>query len=235
MGTNVMLTTGRWQKFDAEVKTVALAGLWGCTSVIAVSKRGVWVAHFWEDQANLVGTTLAEFQGDENASPFLEKGLGLFRGKEGENGNMFDDDAEPQVFVVSRGQRVSAEGEPFGTPTDADLVARINTELDVFWARGPNRGTQTPVSYTPVLNRILPLDDPEHPGEPIPPTNVAHAGDPEFFSFRGKALVQYQPALVSCGSGETIGREAGYRVWVEAKVPANGEKSWEPEFQEAHS
>lgn len=230
-----MKPSGQWMAFGDEVKTVAVAGLWGCTSVIAVSKRGVWMAHFWEAQLNLVSETLSEVT--NTADALLNEGLGMFRGNGGEHGNMFDDDAEPQVFIVTRGQRIWTDKVPFGTTSDENLVSLIRNELDMWWQRGPSRGPQGTVTYTPVLLRFLPPDDPEHPNEPIPPADVTHAGDPEFFTFRGKAMVQYQPALTSCGSSEKIGREAGYRVWAEAKVakdknvqpPANGERSWKPD------
>ncbi|KAB5585045.1 hypothetical protein GE09DRAFT_1276675 [Coniochaeta sp. 2T2.1] len=187
------ISTGRWARWGQDVKTVALAGLWGCTSVIAVSKRGVWVAHFWEGRDDLVMLTLGDFTG--GSADYLDERLGMFRGKPGApQGDMFDDDAEPQVFILTRRARPS---DPLGAPGDVALLTRIRSQLII------------PPTYEST--------DPRYPG------------DPEFLLFRGKAMVQYQPAIACGGSdAKTIGRQAGYRVWVEAEKLADGDKPWSP-------
>ncbi|GJC85373.1 hypothetical protein ColLi_08211 [Colletotrichum liriopes] len=208
------ISTGKWATFGDDLKTVAVAGLWGCTSVIAVSKRGVWVSHFWESRTDLVLSTLGDFT--DGLPDFIDEGLGMFRGKAGPNGNMFDDDAEPQVFIVTRKERPT---DMFlqGAPGDVALLALIRAELDVWWRRGSNGGPQREMTYDPIIPEGHASNDPRYPG------------DPEFFLFRGKAMVQYQPAIVCGGSSSTkVSREAGYRVWVEAEKLEDGEKNWKP-------
>ncbi|KAI2616779.1 hypothetical protein GGR54DRAFT_649212 [Hypoxylon sp. NC1633] len=41
-------TTSNTTRWTEVVNTVAMIGMFGCTSVIVVSKRGAWVAHMWE-------------------------------------------------------------------------------------------------------------------------------------------------------------------------------------------
>ncbi|KAI2601704.1 hypothetical protein GGR54DRAFT_627408 [Hypoxylon sp. NC1633] len=41
-----------------EVSTVALAGMFGCTAILAVSDRGMWILHLWEDPS-FTGALLA--------------------------------------------------------------------------------------------------------------------------------------------------------------------------------
>ncbi|GJC97506.1 immunoglobulin a1 protease [Colletotrichum higginsianum] len=211
-------STGKWAAFGDDLTTVAVAGLWGCTSVIAVSKRGVWVSHFWERRPDLVLATLGDLTG--GVPDFIDEGLGMFRGKAGPNGNMFDDDAEPQVFIVTRKERPT---DMFlqGAPGDVALLALIRAELDVWWRRGSNHGPQREMTYDPIIPEGHAPNDPRYPG------------DPEFFLFRGKAMIQYQPAIACGGGGSTkIAREAGYRVWVEAEKLRDGEKNWKPSGNE---
>ncbi|KAK1961492.1 hypothetical protein LY78DRAFT_750187 [Colletotrichum sublineola] len=37
-----------WVPFKSDVEALALQGLYGCTSIILVSRRGAWVSHIWE-------------------------------------------------------------------------------------------------------------------------------------------------------------------------------------------
>ncbi|KAK1988351.1 hypothetical protein LZ30DRAFT_776895 [Colletotrichum cereale] len=184
------VSTGKWALFEEDLKTVAVAGLWGLMN------------------------TLGDLTG--GLPKYIDKGLGMFRGRAGPEGTMFDDDAEPQVFIVTRKERPN-DMNLYGAPGDVPLLALIRAALDVWWLRGPIRGPQREVTYEPMLWQGHNSDDPRFPG------------DPELFMFRGKAMVQYQPAIASCGRGSTkIAREAGYRVWVEAEKVADGERHWEP-------
>ncbi|KAK2023167.1 hypothetical protein LX32DRAFT_628648 [Colletotrichum zoysiae] len=37
-----------WVRFKSKVEALALQGLYGCTSIVLVSRRGAWVSHIWE-------------------------------------------------------------------------------------------------------------------------------------------------------------------------------------------
>ncbi|KAM0430032.1 hypothetical protein ACHAPT_006038 [Fusarium lateritium] len=41
-------TTSNYILFKEKTNTLALQGLWGCTSVVVVSERGAWASHIWE-------------------------------------------------------------------------------------------------------------------------------------------------------------------------------------------
>ncbi|KAF6798194.1 hypothetical protein CMUS01_15731 [Colletotrichum musicola] len=45
---NAGMTTANHILFRSRVAAIALQGLYGCTSVVVVSRRGAWVSHIWE-------------------------------------------------------------------------------------------------------------------------------------------------------------------------------------------
>jgi hypothetical protein len=162
----------------------------------------------------------------------LDRGLGTFRNQEGAFGNMFNDDAEPKVYVFTRGPRPD-DPEFFGVKEDHLVMARIRQDLITFWGRFPSPEEQTEQTYDPLLVPLIAdLDNPKGPPKKAPFRDARHAGDPYWLTFRGKVMVQYEPAL-ACGDRQKIGRKAGYRVWIEAAHPQEGqaEVHWEPSDQ----
>lgn len=108
-------TTSELIRFNESPSSLALSGLYGCTSLIAVSKRGAWVSHMWEAPS----FTYSYF---DPAPPTDLEQLDIFRQQvlnalHSGNGNyhqvalaqlrdsssshIMDDDADPHVFIFT--------------------------------------------------------------------------------------------------------------------------------------
>ncbi|KAI8243123.1 hypothetical protein K4K55_008947 [Colletotrichum sp. SAR 10_96] len=46
---DVGMITSNWVVFKSEVTALALEGLYGCTSIVLVSRRGAWISHIFEE------------------------------------------------------------------------------------------------------------------------------------------------------------------------------------------
>ncbi|KAF4874172.1 hypothetical protein CGCSCA1_v006636 [Colletotrichum siamense] len=46
---DVGMITSNWVVFKSEVTALALEGLYGCTSVVLISRRGAWISHIFEE------------------------------------------------------------------------------------------------------------------------------------------------------------------------------------------
>lgn len=64
------MTTSTVVRFKDKVVSLAVQGLYGCTSVLVVSERGAWACHIWEINFRL---SLSAFE--ENALEFIRTGL----------------------------------------------------------------------------------------------------------------------------------------------------------------
>uniref|UniRef100_L2FQV5 Uncharacterized protein n=1 Tax=Colletotrichum fructicola (strain Nara gc5) TaxID=1213859 RepID=L2FQV5_COLFN len=42
------VTSHNWISFEDKVGAISVHGLWGCTSVVVLSRRGAWASHIWE-------------------------------------------------------------------------------------------------------------------------------------------------------------------------------------------
>lgn len=124
-------TTSNFIQFVHYTGSLAVAGLYGCTSVIAISKRGAWVSHHWEAPA------FTHYAGDlwpptdlEQLEIFRQEvlialhkgygtdnlfGLGELRDKNAADdlplAHLMDDDADPRVFIFAPYER-AARGDP---------------------------------------------------------------------------------------------------------------------------
>jgi hypothetical protein len=98
--------SARLEYFREQDLTTGVVGLYGCTSIIVVSKGAVWVSHFWEDPdftaqsflefRKLVLTPLIEGSGSQNGDAGMP-GLGGFTGP----GQPFEALYEPRALIVS--------------------------------------------------------------------------------------------------------------------------------------
>ncbi|KAB5511343.1 hypothetical protein GE09DRAFT_1272247 [Coniochaeta sp. 2T2.1] len=217
-------TTYNHIQFRDEVVSFAVQGLYGCTCVIALSRKGAWVGHFWENPYFM--NTLDE-PSDEDWDNFdrqvitamdtglpdapqtpqvTQYALGELRNNNnlGELGHMFDDEQDPYLFVVSSRDRV--------------FLAREDR-----WDYSANAGGDEP-KYERAIERMLDklgdmfdrdLDDMTgmlH-GITYAPMLGMNPEDGDFDTPRGKLLIQYQRAPRPCSQGEqTI---AKWRIWFE--------------------
>ncbi|KAK2033993.1 hypothetical protein LX32DRAFT_648728 [Colletotrichum zoysiae] len=47
-GDDRYMITSTWVAFKDDVEAIGIRGMFGCTAVVFVSRRGAWVGHFWE-------------------------------------------------------------------------------------------------------------------------------------------------------------------------------------------
>ncbi|KAM3415204.1 hypothetical protein BST61_g10324 [Cercospora zeina] len=66
------LSSANWVRFGEEYTDIAVQGLYGCTSIIVVSKRGVWMSHLYE-----MSMALERFWSDINPGIFNGDGPNL--------------------------------------------------------------------------------------------------------------------------------------------------------------
>lgn len=62
------ITTANHILFKSRVAAIALEGLYGCTSVVVVSRRGAWVSHIWERDMTLEDQFQKKVIGDDEES-----------------------------------------------------------------------------------------------------------------------------------------------------------------------
>jgi hypothetical protein len=96
----------RLEYFREQDLTTGVVGLYGCTSIIVVSKGAVWVSHWWEEPL-FTAESFREFR-DRVLTPLVE-GAGSENGDEGMLGlggltgpmQPFEALYEPRAFIVS--------------------------------------------------------------------------------------------------------------------------------------
>ena len=173
---------------------VAVGGLFGCTSVIIMSTKGVWMSHLWEQPSfNLPGRTAAENQGNFTNQVINVLGPG---------------DGTPEFPGLN--QYVGPNG-PFGPGTNAFAAIltprnRINPQAGVYMYDNMVRQIATTVSQifgggTPAIYDYTPRSD-------------------EFsqqWSASGKAIFQYDPVQARCtGTQEgLLTQYAAERLWIQ--------------------
>ncbi|KAB5515361.1 hypothetical protein GE09DRAFT_1294762 [Coniochaeta sp. 2T2.1] len=196
-------TTYNHIQFKDEVVSIAVQGLYGCTCVIAISRKGAWVGHFWENPyfMNTLDEPMDEdwdnfdtqvitamdtgLPGAPRTPHVTKYALGDLRNNNnlGELGHMFDDDQDPYLFVVSSRDRV--------------FLAREDR-----WAYSANAGGDDP-KYERAIERML--------------EKLADMFDRNLNDMTGMLrdhfLIQYQPAPRPCSQGEQV--IAKWRIWFE--------------------
>ncbi|KAI0967585.1 hypothetical protein F4678DRAFT_465186 [Xylaria arbuscula] len=232
-------TTSNLISFLGETSSLAVAGLYGCTTVIAVSRRGAWASHSWEAPSftpysnDLSPPTDLEqheiFQ--REVLEALHKGTsvnhlyGLSELRVTANNNMFptthllEDDADPRIFIFMPYER----GE-LGT-------INWNNEFPVGLPEAWGQDDGLPSKNQQIENEIKAIFKIPN-GLDVPYEKVLYApreglkgedlGDKDFDSNREKVLVQYQPAK-SCQD------KASWRVWFEGHALQDShQSSWTP-------
>ncbi|RWA04550.1 hypothetical protein EKO27_g10559 [Xylaria grammica] len=222
-------TTSGLLGFSGQVGTLAVAGLFGCTSVIAVSRRGAWITHHWEVPS------FTHLNGEPSPPTSLEQ-LEIFRREvlqplrsstsqdhdyglselrvtdpndKGILSHLMADEADPHVFIFAPYKRALS-----GT-------SNWNNEFPIGLPEAFGQDDGLPSKNQQIENEIRAIFSIPN-GLAVPYEKVLYAprqglglenddlGDANFNSHRGKVLVQYQPAK-SCHD------KAAWRVWFEGQ------------------
>lgn len=214
---DIEVTSYNFVAFDDKVQTLALSGLYGCTAVIVVSRKGAWMGHFWEwpefvtEHADSIKFEAQVIDVMESGLPGLDKlqyrnqyAIGDLRNKDDKEkklGHMFDDVNQPWAIVVAPRQRYEGTDAPLLYPFHVDsIVGRLRS---IF----PGLERIFPIGYVPMAREDISDDDPD-----------AVLRDDAFATERGKVLIQYQPAPKACEGAEGAPQPvAKWRAWIEAK------------------
>ncbi|KAK8868227.1 hypothetical protein PGQ11_006805 [Apiospora arundinis] len=230
------ISTTNWIKFDNQVNTLAVSGLWGCTSVVVVSTQGAWASHFWENPSFRGGDE--RFEADVIRRLHLglevlymnEFGLDELRNNDHKpQGHMFDDANSPRVFVMAPTMRVASSSVSMGESPlmYAAYVDRIVSELRAIFPNNEKHTIST-IKYSPQTTFEF-MDDIDAYGNFI---RVPDFGDAQFNSHLGKLLIQYQPGQKRCEVNDHVTEadqpKAMWRIWFEGNDIGDRHHEWVP-------
>ncbi|KAF7515117.1 hypothetical protein G7054_g14750 [Neopestalotiopsis clavispora] len=239
-----MMTTSATIMFKDKVLSLAVEGLWGCTSVIVVSRRGAYASHIWEPSFNYETDQDRQlFQ--ERAINQLRNGLGasdpnnpyglddLMGGNEDQTkifGGEGVDDPHTQVFFVAPRPRVPIfDQNNQATPDNVRQDENANAGQLAFGPRLDDirdslsfldTSDFTTVEYSPKVLSFQKLMS-----NPSPQDVMKDLGDESRTDHRGKVYLQYQPAKTQCG--DQAGRQAAWRLFVEGNPVGSKHDEWD--------
>lgn len=206
---------------------VGVVNLYGCTSVIVMSKKGIWMSHFWEvpsfiqpkytdSSRRTVNYKFNQKQFDTDVLSTLNNGCvfdqspGSVEGllcHTGANG-WFNEANEPQVVIVTPREKV-LNARP-GVLQYQDQVDQISARLDVIF----------PYILLPTVVDYISLG---------PDGKVIDQTNPQGFTWpQGKALFRYDPGIAKGSEGQGCGteRNPNVEVWVEDRLSPVATKNW---------
>lgn len=232
LGVGTSISTYNYVTFGNQVQTLAVKGLYGCTSVVVVSRKGAWASLFWEDPSFLgtaddadvdfnfdVLMNLEEGSGSEDARFINQYGVGQLRKRDipgkGDLGHMFDDIHQPRVFIMAPRPEVNLPNDQPDNSESAggsrlrfpEQMKKIKDKLaNIF--QGLNVDDIETIQYSPMTMSLGVL------GFRKDGTVVGDYGDKYYVTHRGKLLIQYQPAPHVCQANPYPG-QAKWRVTFE--------------------
>lgn len=217
--------------FENKPVTLALSGLWGCTSVFVISKRGAWMGHFWERYfSEIYQHNYQMFIEDVLAAMDIgnvhnngvqyedEYGINALRDNDelGSMGHLFDDETSPKVVILapySRQYFPDPNHPHGGTYNNDEYLAtfpayerQLEDLTDNAWLIFGEENQDVTVQqyfYAPMTLVAIAGD--------------VHPGDDGFNTHRGKVLIQYQPAPRECDVTSPEQRVAKYRYFIEGR------------------
>lgn len=180
--------------------SMVLQGMYGCTSVIVISKGLVWGSHLWESEGFLSGednfkASIINVLGSGDGTPEMP-GLSQFTAV----GGRLSRATNPQVFIVTPGF-VSGSGAMFHPEQVGEITDKLKEIL------GQNVPLE-PILYDPV-------DKPPEPDS----DDGSHEDDE--WTPDGRFLFQYDPNQMQCNGVQT----AMWRLWIEGELLKQG--SWD--------
>ncbi|KAI0908740.1 hypothetical protein F4823DRAFT_563535 [Ustulina deusta] len=232
-------TTSNNVLFSGKPGSLAVSGLYGCTSVIAISRRGAWISHFWEvpsfthsrddpsppTDLQQLETFRQQVLAALHTGDTIDHLYGLAELRVTRDSNMLptshlmEDDADPHVFIFAPYKR-------------GDLgTSSWNNEFPVGLPEAWGQDDGLPSKNQQIQNEVRAIFS--SPNRLVVPyEKVLYApregfegddlGDKNFDSNRGKVLVQYQPA-------KNCQEKASWRVWFEGhELQDSHQSSWTP-------
>ncbi|KAF0329628.1 hypothetical protein GQ607_003196 [Colletotrichum asianum] len=236
------MTSHNWISFEDKVGAISVHGLWGCTSVVVLSRRGAWASHIWEMAfasrsdnyfADRAIFDLHSGAGTNNElTAYREWGIDdlRYQADAGDRGVIFgdgtpaDNDLPIQVYIFTPRHR-PPESATDEVRKDPNYMAgtllygkRIGELHDHLYKTFSATSTQVKVDVIDYAPRTK-LKVWDGSGErPMTPDDL---GDINIKQSRGKLLIQYQPAPDCTG-------KASWRLWVEGRPLEGRTASWDP-------
>ncbi|KAB5558034.1 hypothetical protein GE09DRAFT_1237235 [Coniochaeta sp. 2T2.1] len=223
-------TTFNFIAFKDQTEILALTGLHGCTALVAISQKGAWMAHFWEDTAfesyqntggwdwfdsRVTNAIDVGLPADVPRQQYVNQyALGELRNKDDkprELGHMFDDIFDPFIFYIFPRYDFDRPGaDPnagFATEMYPEENIRVMSKVrDMFGNRVQDRVHGIAESYSPLGG------------------DLDEQRDTAWENPRGKLLIQYMPAHMTCPGQPTT--KAKWRFIIEDGRAK--EESWDP-------
>ena len=185
--------------------TYAATGLFGCTSVIAISRLGVWVSHIWQKPFEpFAGGGLGSPMFQQEVIDFLRNGNQAFDrlgtpvtspGLLGLNKLALKNDKNQPQFLIMTPRSIEANAVPGQLRYPAEIAA-ITAQLNNIAPGVP----VIPLDYAALQQ--IPASEPKEP--------------------KGKIMIQYSPNQPFQGC-EQIPQ---YQVWVEGNHLSNADDQW---------
>jgi hypothetical protein len=215
-----------FRKLENEKVAMGLINMWGCTSVLVISRQGVWWSHFWENPYfgsvhadGEVYDTWAEHVKDQRngrVSVFQRNVLEILKSTADYPmnqlpqafpglasavgpGKAFADGTEPQVIITTS---TKYENTDLGFPEHVSAIRQV-LKNNVFKDVGDYKDEHfIVIKYRPNHRNDGSTDPPDE------------GGDPDLYPFMNdKFMLQYDPQQV-VGSGSQKGK-AALELWAE--------------------
>ncbi|KAK3215968.1 hypothetical protein GRF29_8g1696626 [Pseudopithomyces chartarum] len=216
-------TIGYQTPLDYE-KYICMPGLHGCTAVVVMSRRYLWMAHIWEvdtieneDQWDEDIFEAFEFGGHGSTIP-EERSLPNLR----KPGQPFGPGTFTQAFIITPRQRITHAGEP--QPQEL-LYPDLNDELHEFFGRVLGGVAVETVPYVANAAKYWNYEttDPEdRPGSP----ELWFDPGPDYETPFGKVLFMFDPNKNDVPDNG-CGTKAGYQLWVADNPAPVADMEWD--------
>lgn len=195
--------TALYHELKKEKYDMAVQGLYGCTSVVVVSEKAVYMSHFWEvpgfSQGNWGIGTQEKFE-QEVLTPLESgdggSGISGLRQYAGSNG-AFASQYRPAAYVIRPGSSGRADYDKAYDKKVDQIVEKVKNIL----------GVSTP----PI---------------PITYSRAGGGGADNTFTPLGKVLFQYDPVQARQATDSCSIQQAMVRVWVEDKPRYVHQRYW---------
>ncbi|KAK2733531.1 hypothetical protein CKAH01_08326 [Colletotrichum kahawae] len=236
------VTSHNWISFEDKVGAISVHGLWGCTSVVVLSRRGAWASHIWEKafsspiEDDFTLRAIMDLHSgagtNDESTEYREWGIDDLRYQPdaGDRGIIFgdgtpaDNDLPIQVFIFTPRERPpsSATDDVRKDPnymTGGFLygprIAQLHAHLHGTFSATSTQVRVDVIDYAP-RTKVEKWEGPDE--RPDTPDEL---GDTNIRESRGKMLIQYQPAPDCTG-------KASWRLWVEGRQLEGRTASWDP-------
>lgn len=201
---------------------VAVAGLYGCTSLVIVSTQGVWMSHFFEvpsfqNQENFK-TQVLDVLGPGDGTSNMP-GLNQYLGE----GKAFGPNTNPRAFIITPQDRINPQPNVY---MYSDMIDQLRDSITALFRNGgsPFVADPTEPGSPKSDTSSLEFNDPADEGKAIlvygyiPKHPDLYPYDQGFTS-AGKLLFQFDPAQSYCMDEHgTVQQWALTRLWFEDNV-----------------